>query len=165
MKRFVNITRHLISCKTPVVLIMVLASSFSLPAYAQEEQWKELNDKAAVLLQERRYADAIKVGEEALKVAEETFPSDHPYIATSMNLLGTLYRTYGRFAEAEPLFRQALTIYEEGLGSDHPKVALVLQNLADMYLAQDKYAEAEPLYKQTLTIYESAFGFRRSKCC
>ena len=133
-----------------VFLMMLLAALFTLPAFAQEDLWEELNDQAAKLLQERRYADAIKVSEEAIKVAENTFTPDHPCIAISKNQLGTLYWTYGRFSEAEPLFRQALAIYEKGLGPDHPKVATVLQNLADMYLAQDRYAEAEPLYKEAL---------------
>ncbi|MHC4322575.1 MAG: tetratricopeptide repeat protein, partial [Planctomycetota bacterium] len=129
-----NITRHLASCGAKVFLIMFLAALFTLPAFAQEDLWEELNDKATQLLQERRYADAIKVSEEAIKVATNTFTPNHPCIAISKNLLGTLYWTYGRFSEAEPLFKQALAIYEEGLGPDHPKVATVLQNLADMYL-------------------------------
>ena len=158
VKKPVNITRHLASCGVRVFLIMILAALFALPAFAQEDLWEELNDKASQLLQERRYADAIKVCEEAIKVATETFAPNHPCIAISKNLLGTLYWTYGRFSEAEPLFRQALAIYEEGLVSATPPVAPDLQNLADMYLAQDRYAEAEPLYRQAIEIYENAFG-------
>lgn len=158
MKISVNITRHLTSCGARFVLMTLLAALFTLPVFAQEDLWEELNDKASKLLQERRYADAIKVSEEAIKVATDTFAPDHPCIAISKNLLGTLYWTYGRFSEAEPLFRQALAIYEEGLGPAHPKVATVLQNLADMYLSQDRYAEAEPLYKNALNIYENTFG-------
>ncbi len=158
MKILLNTGRHVASYGSIVILMIVLMASFTFSVHAQEDLWKELNDKATTLFQNKRYADAIKECEEALKVAENSFPSGHPYIATSKNLLGTLYRSYGRFTEAEPLFKQALSIYENALGPDHPGVATVLQNLADMYLAQDKYSEAEPLYKQALSILENAFG-------
>jgi len=118
VKISINITRRLTSCScgAKIFLMMLLAVLFTFPAFAQEDLWEELNDKAAKLLQERRYADAIKVCEEAIQVATNTFTPDHPCIAISKNLLGTLYWTYGRFTEAEPLFRQALEIYEKGLG-------------------------------------------------
>ena len=153
-----NSMKHLCLYGTKVFFILALFGFCALPAYAQENLWKELNDKTTALLQNKRYADAIKAGEEALKVAKNTFPSGNTCIADSMNLLGILYRTYGRYAEAEPLFNQALTIYKESLGSDHPSVAKVLYELAEIFLLQDKYAEAETFYKQSLGIYENVFG-------
>ncbi|MBE7446487.1 MAG: tetratricopeptide repeat protein [Planctomycetia bacterium] len=111
MVRLINRTKHLCCYGTQVFFILVLLGAWALPAYAQENLWKELNDKTTSLLQKKRYADAIKAGEEALQVAKDTFPSGNTRIADSMNLLGILYRTYGRYAEAEPLFQQALTIY------------------------------------------------------
>jgi len=153
-----NRMKHLCLFGTKVFFIMALFSAYALPAYTQENLWKELNDKTTALLQNKRYADGIKAGEEALKVAKNTFPPGDTCIADSMNLLGILYRTYGRYAEAEPLFHQALAIYKESLGSDHPSVARVLYELAELFLLQDKYAKAEPFYKQSLGIYENAFG-------
>ncbi|MBM4053178.1 MAG: tetratricopeptide repeat protein [Planctomycetes bacterium] len=138
--------------------VTLIVLSYALPAYAQENVWKELHDETASLLQSKRYADGIKSGQEALKIAEKTFPPGHVSIAASMNLLGILYRTYGRYAEAEPLFNKALSIYKETLGPDHSNVAYVQQELAEMYLLQDKYAEAEPFYQQSLKIYEDMYG-------
>jgi len=139
VKNSVNITRHLATCGARVFLIMLMAALVALPAFAQEDLWEELNDKASQLLQERRYADAIKVCEEAIAVATDTFAPNHPCIAISKNQLGTLYWTYGRFSEAEPLFRpesfyiRALEIYEKSYGKDHPFVATVLVNMVDFY--------------------------------
>ena len=158
MVTLVNSTKHLCRYGTKVFFILVLFGSCALPAYTQENLWKELNDKTTSLLQKKRYADAIKAGEEALKVAKNTFPPGNTCIADSMNLLGILYRTYGRYAEAEPLFNQALTIYKESLGSDHPSVAKVLYEIGEMFFLQNKYAQAEPFYKQSLGIYENVFG-------
>ena len=88
MKISVNMIRHLASCGARVFLVMLLSALFALPAFAQEDLWEELNDKATKLLQERRYADAIKASEEAIKVATDTFAPDHPCIAISKKETG-----------------------------------------------------------------------------
>ncbi|MFQ5713282.1 MAG: hypothetical protein ACE5GU_04565 [Candidatus Scalinduaceae bacterium] len=67
----VNTVRHLISYRAKVVLIMVLAVSFTLPVYAQEILWKELKAKTDTLYQQEQYSEAINVGKEALKVGTE----------------------------------------------------------------------------------------------
>jgi len=71
MTTLVNIIRLLTSCRTIVVIIMALALSFSLSAYAQEILWEKLNNKANTLFKEKRYSDALSVSEQALKVAED----------------------------------------------------------------------------------------------
>ncbi len=149
--------RPLTSYRTKVVLIMVLVASFTLPTYAQEVLWKELNDKATLLYQQGRYSEAVSVAEEALKVAEETFGPGHN-VATSLNILATLYQTQGKYVEAEPLYKQAISIFEKTLGRDHPNVAHLLNNLASIYQDQGKYAEAEPLYKRSLEVIKKALG-------
>ena len=126
MATLVNGMKRLCAYGTKVFIVLALFGSCALPAYTQENSWKELNDKTTSLLQKKRYADAIKSGEEALALAKNTFSAGNTRIADSMNLLGILYRTYGRYAEAEPLFHQALAIYKKSLGSDHPSVSKVL---------------------------------------
>ncbi|MCR4292756.1 MAG: tetratricopeptide repeat protein, partial [Candidatus Kuenenia sp.] len=110
MRKLINSIKSLRRHGTKIILTLSLVVSFILPVYAQENLWKELHDKTTTLLQEKRYADAIKSGEDALRIAKETFPPGHISIAASMNLLGILYRTYTMYDEAEPLFNQALDI-------------------------------------------------------
>jgi len=62
-----------------------------------------------------------------LKVAENTFGLEHPYLATSLNNLVELNFAQGKYDEAEPLFKQSLTIYKRTLGWEHPDVAIVLR--------------------------------------
>ncbi len=106
----VNTVRPLTSYMAKVVLIMVLVVSFTLPAYAQEILWKELKAKTDTLYQQGRYSEAISVGKEALKIAEETFGSAHPNVGTSLNILGLLLQTRGKYAEAEKLVERAKEI-------------------------------------------------------
>ncbi len=142
-----------------IVLMLVLAVSLALPAYAQEALWKDLRVKVRTLYHQGRYTEATKVAQEALKVAENTFGPDHPNLATSLNNLAELYRRLqGKYAAAEPLYQRALGIREKALGPSHPQVATSLNNLAELYYTQGKYAAAEPLYKRALAIWEKALG-------
>jgi tetratricopeptide (TPR) repeat protein len=95
---------------------------------------------------------------EALTVAENTFGSNHPNFATSLNNLAAVYQAQGKYAQAEPLHKRALKIREKAFGPEHPDVGQSLKNLAAVYQAQGRYAEAEPLYKRALKIREKAFG-------
>jgi len=153
-----SIVRPLTYYKAKVVLMTFLVTSFTLPAYAQENLWHELIGKANTLHQQRRYPEAESVYEEALKVAEDTFGSDHPNVAISLNNLAGLYISKGNYAEIEPLYERALEIVEKAHGPDHPDVAISLKNLAELYYNQGRYAEAEPLYKRSLKILEKVLG-------
>jgi tetratricopeptide (TPR) repeat protein len=139
---------------TALALCLVGAST----VLAQQEKWNELNQEMIKLNQQGKYAEAIKVAEKRLEIAERTFGPDHPNVATSLSNLAELYDSQGMYSEAEPLFKRALAIREQALGPDDPDVAASLANLAELYRAQGKYAEAEPLYKRALPIYVKALG-------
>ena len=158
MKTLVNSVRLLGAYKAKVVLIILLSASFALPAYTQEVLWHELIGKANTLYQQRRYREAENIYKEAIKVAEDTFGSDHPNVATSLNNLAELYISKGNYSEIEPLYERALGILEKALGPDHPDVAISTKNLAELYYNQGRYTEAVPLYKNSLKILKEVLG-------
>jgi tetratricopeptide (TPR) repeat protein len=134
-------------------------TALPMPASGESKaKWSELIEKAVTLYQQEKYSESIKVAEEALKFAKETFDTEHPNIASSLNNLALIYKTLGKNAEAEPFYKQALEISESVLGSNHPDVATSLNNLAEVYVAQDKYAKAEPLYERALEMSERTLG-------
>ena len=57
MTTLINSLKHLCIYGTKVLFILALFGSCALPAYAQENLWKELHDKTTSLLQKKRYAD------------------------------------------------------------------------------------------------------------
>ena len=65
-------------------------------------------DRAQSLYHEGRYTEGIRVAEEALSVAEQTFGFEHDAVATTLNNLAGLYHSQGRLSEAEPLFKPPL---------------------------------------------------------
>jgi tetratricopeptide (TPR) repeat protein len=134
-------------------------TALPMPApHEQQAKWSELIEKAVTLYQQEKYSEAIKVSEEALKVAKETLDTEHPNVVTSLNNLALIYKALGKNVEGEPLYNQALKISERVLGPNHPDVATSLNNLAEVYVAQDKYAKAEPLYKRALEMSERTLG-------
>ncbi|MHC4457694.1 MAG: tetratricopeptide repeat protein, partial [Planctomycetota bacterium] len=100
------------------LLIVLLITPFSMAANAQQELWEQLSSKVVKLYQQGRYAEAAKVAEEALTVAEKTFGLNHLNFATSLNNLAELYRAQGKYAEAEPLYKRSLKIREKALGPE-----------------------------------------------
>jgi tetratricopeptide (TPR) repeat protein len=102
--------------------------------------------------EQRRYAEAEPLFQQALKILQKVRKEDHPDVARSLNNLARLYARRGRRAEAEPLFQQALKIRQKVLTEDHPEVAGNLSNLALLYRDQRRYAEAEPLLDDAIRI-------------
>ena len=141
-----------------ILVVYLVALALSCAMSAQEARWNELNQRVSELYQQGKYAEATPLAEEALRVAEATFGSDHKNVATALNNLALLYDDQGKYAEAEPLYRRSLAIREKTLGPDHPDVAQALNNVAALYYTQGKYAEAEPLYRRSLAIREKTLG-------
>jgi tetratricopeptide (TPR) repeat protein len=138
--------------------LVLLALALAVPVSAQEARWNELNAQVVQLLQQGKYAEAIPLAQESLRVAEATFGAQHPNVATSLDNLAELYRKQGRHSDAEPLYQRALDIDEKALGPEHPDVGTDLNNLAELYRAQGRYADAEPLYQRALALDEKALG-------
>ncbi len=64
-------------------------------------------------MQKGKYAEGLDTARKALDVAEKTFGSDDPHVATAQNSLAELYFKLGKYAEAEPLFIQSLSTREK----------------------------------------------------
>ncbi len=71
-----------------MIMLLILAGT----SYAQKESWERLNNKANNLYLQARYSEAIKIGKEALRVAEKTFGPDHQNVGSTLNNLAASYR-------------------------------------------------------------------------
>jgi tetratricopeptide (TPR) repeat protein/CHAT domain-containing protein len=141
-----------------VVSCLIFFLTSWLPAFAQEARLNELNAQVVELYQQGKYAEAIQVADEAVRVARTTFGRDDPNLATALNNLGELYNAQGRYREAEPLLKQALVIRKQKLKPDDLAVATSLNNLGTVYEYQGRYEEAETLFKQALAIRQNSLS-------
>jgi tetratricopeptide (TPR) repeat protein len=134
------------------ILLKLLVKSESAFTYTQEELWEHLVTKTNRLNNRGQYLKAVDVAKDALKVAEETFGSEHPNMAFSLSNLAILYQEQGKYVEAELLYKRALAISEKALGKDHPDVATVLENMAVLYEKIWKKDEAKELAERVKKI-------------
>ena len=147
-------SRSRIAFCSPLLIALLCATSL----HTQESRWKKLNEQTLDLEHKGKYAEALPIAAEALKVAEATFGRNDIRVATALSNLATIYDDQGKYPAAEPLFLRALDIEEKALGPEAPDVATYLSNLASLYGDQGRYIEAEPLYKRALNIDEKALG-------
>jgi len=76
-----------------VVVLLIVALSV---ASCGKTEWDKLNERAQTLFKQGRYVESIEVAKDALKVAEETFGSEHPKVATAMVVLARPYKNMYR---------------------------------------------------------------------
>lgn len=145
-----------------VLLGIIIVSLPSLVGFAEasESEWKELNQKIAAFHAEGNHAEATRVAEKALEIAEKTYGSDHLNVAKSMNNLANLYLLEGksRGEQAAGLYRKAIAIEEKVLGKDHPDLADTLFNFAMLHLFLEHTDRAFPLLERSLAIKEKKLG-------
>ena len=80
-KTITTFTNHIVQPAIQVIIIALLTIAvltFAFPAYTQNMSSNELQTKALMLNKQGQYSEAVKVAEEALKVTEVKFGSDHP---------------------------------------------------------------------------------------
>ncbi len=138
----------------------LLALAIGLPLAAQQSNLDQLNARVIELYKARKFAEAVPVAQEAIKVAEASFEKNHPKIATALNNLAVLYDSQGMYDKAEPLYKQALEIREKALGPNDPAVATTLNDLATMYtdMGQKFWPDAENFLRRALEIRRKAYG-------
>jgi CHAT domain-containing protein/Tfp pilus assembly protein PilF len=144
-----------LQCACAALLLFALYPS---PSRAQESRLQDLNTQVAQLVRQGKFADAVPLAAEALKVAETTFGPDSAQAATALGTLGLTYYYQRQYAQAEPLFERAVRTAEKATGPDSPELASDLGNLALDYAQQGRVADAIPLLERTVSIYEKSLG-------
>jgi tetratricopeptide (TPR) repeat protein len=130
---------------------MLCLALWPAQALTQQSTWEQHMLAGNTAYRQGKYKEAEKLWKAGLEAAE-SFGTQDPRYATSLNNLALLYQTQGRYADAEPFHKHALRSREKALGTDHPDVAQSLNNLAELYRAQARYGDAEPLHKRSLGI-------------
>lgn len=119
--------------------------------------WRVINDKGEQEFSQGHYPAAQKLFKEACTLAE-SFDSEDPRYAISLNNLGNVYFKEDFYPEAERSIKKALAIREEIFGKNGLPVADSMNDLAMVYFAENKTAQAEPLLNKALSIRKASTG-------
>jgi tetratricopeptide (TPR) repeat protein len=133
-----------------LIISMLLWLVAPIASHAQSGDLDVLNRQVEQFYRQGKYAEATKVAEQALELAEKEFGPDHPDVGTTLNNLALLYQRQGRYAAAELLSKRSLVITEKALGSDHPSVGTSLNNLALLYMSQRVKRRDQASFSQDL---------------
>jgi serine/threonine-protein kinase len=105
-----------------------------------------------------RYEEAATYGRQALELARQSLPADHPDLLNiQTNYAGSLVNVK-RGAEAEPLLREVIAAQTRVDGAGHKDTLLTQYSLADLLLAMQRDAEAAELARSVAQGLEAALG-------
>jgi tetratricopeptide (TPR) repeat protein len=113
---------------------------------------------ADVDAQLEKFADAIRLCQEALEADRKRGPQGAPVLAHTLTSLGQAYFYSGALAAAEAPMREALVISEQTYGTHHALTAQALGNLAGALYQSGRYEEALSMYQKVLPIDLTIFG-------
>ena len=120
--RNTQVGRCRLSRLAAVFALTVTTGSLLGPA-AQAQDLNEIYKQFEQHRQAGRYAEAERLGQQAIGVCEARYGRNRIDCAWTLNNLAIVYHSQGKYAEAEGLYRRALAIQEKALGAGHPDVA------------------------------------------
>lgn len=133
------------------------------PNAGEEARIGEITNGIQSATAERRWADAVALGRQALAIEEATAGPEHPEVAGTLGLIAGWLSEQDKFAEAEPLFKRSLAIFEKSLGAGHPLTASAANSLAANYQAQGRFADAQPVFQRMLDANLKTYGERHRR--
>ena len=107
---------------------------------------------------EKRWADAVVLGRQALAIEEATSGPAHPEVAGTLGLIAGWLAEQDKYGEAAPLYERSFAIFEKSLGEGHPLTATAANNLATNYQALGRFADAQPIYQRVLDASIRTYG-------
>lgn len=113
-----------------------------------------INNVATLLQDQKRYADAEKLYQQALGIYRGAFGEKHLYTAAAYNNLGELYEAAGDLSRAEPMMLTANAILAEVFNRDHPRRVPTLRNLGLFYSKKQDWPKAVQYYREAVEILE-----------
>lgn len=141
-----------------LVTVLFILSNLSF-VHAEKESWKELNDKALYLFENKQFVEGRSIAKKAITIANLNYKVDHPNVATSFHTYAMLlYYSGVEYEQAEKLLKDAILIREKNFGFFSNEVAESLKILAKIYIDQQQYDDAVTLYNRVVEIEEMKIG-------
>jgi tetratricopeptide (TPR) repeat protein len=141
-----------------ILLSIILISSFTTFAYADRAEYQKLNQRIAILYKSARFTEAIEVGKEVIKVAEETYGADHAFVISSINNLALIYFQNGDYKNAKLTYESALSKTEGLVGTNHPNLIKILEDIQKCCKKLGETAEIDDINKRLETLRRSTSG-------
>lgn len=113
---------------------------------------------AVYLVGQGDFLSAMGEFDEALKIVESHYGSEHPEVAFALINLGDACAASGESARQKELLVRALGISERHYGENHLEVAIVLKCLGNSYGALGELKKSKELIERAVKISENHYG-------
>ena len=133
----------------PLFLMMSCGNSPSQESWVEEQI-----DKANILIDDEKYAEAVKLLEYALAKAENEFGENHKAVGDISRKLAIAYYLVEKPQEAESFFLRALNNYEKTLVANDPLIAELLVDLGTFYEDEENISKAIAHFSRAVEIYK-----------
>jgi len=128
---------------------------------SEHQEWPTCQRLLAHALTAAYHSDELHVApEETALVLVRTaqYQQEHPDVAMTLKILGTVHESLAAFAEARVSHQRALTIEESVYGLTHPEVACTLGNLSNIQQLLGEFDAARTSLQRALAIFEAVYG-------
>ncbi len=129
----------------------------SMPG-AFELEAERLSWSRAMLLDQKRFDDALIVSRQELALVELRFGKEHRLAAAALDGLAGVHAGKCRARDGIEPQQKACAILEKELGSPHPQVAACLTNLAALHANLGEHARAHEIKERALAMFEQIPG-------
>ena len=99
-----------------------------------------------------RFAEAIPLGAEALRIFQQQLSPDDPWLYVQYNSMASLYSGNGQYSQADVLFQAAIRERSRLLGEKHPKTLISTASYDFLLCTMKRYDKALSLHKE---VYEA----------
>lgn len=117
-----------------------------------------LIDLATLYKYQNKLADAEKVCELGLKLQEKTLYENHPYVAYTLRISGSIYLGQGKYRQARSAMDKAMAIMLESHTENDKALAPFWVDIACILVAQGDFKEAESYYNKAMALINSSYG-------
>ncbi len=117
---------------------------------ARVARYEQLKSEAQDLLRARKFADAIRPGEAAFRLAEEIYGPGAIEAAIAAHNLGFILRRADRGQDAQKYLELALKVYQARLPAVHEDIRNAIGELGQIYLRNGRAEELVGLYRELI---------------
>lgn len=118
------------------------------PTVKEKETFYELYQKMSQEAQNKNYAQAAALGEQAEAFADKVLEKEAEKLASFYYNLGNFQAAASNALKAENAYKKCIEIRKKALGLTHPDYIKAVDKLANLYTATGKQGEADKLLAQ-----------------
>jgi tetratricopeptide (TPR) repeat protein len=127
-------------------------------ATSDEDKSSCLIDRAWIYKNQYRFAQAEQSCLLGLQLQQQLYYAEHPYIAYTLRILGSIYQAQDNFRTAAESFDRAISIIHKCHSADDPVVASFEIDAARLLAAEGKFVQAEQKYERAVAVIIDYYG-------